>query len=205
MSNLTSIGPSRQLSAILFADVQGYTRSMSRDEEGTYNRVTRAIGLIRSLIGDYGGRVVHTAGDGVLALFDSTTQALSFAIEIQREFRNEAVWHAEDDPLAFRIGINLGEVLMGDSDVHGHSVNVAARVQALAEPGGICITDLAKGAVHDWSSLALRPLGKKTLKNIDEPVEVFAVDIKEGDDRAKAVTVSEPLRDRPETTAAICR
>ena len=70
------------------------------------------------------------------------------AIEIQREFRNESVWHAEDDPLAFRIGINLGEVLMGDSDVHGHSVNVAARIQALARPGGICVTEEVRRAVR---------------------------------------------------------
>lgn len=177
MSNLSSIGPSRQLSAILFADVHGYTRSMSKDEEGTYNRVTRSIGLIRSLIGDYGGRVVHTAGDGLLALFDSSTQALSFAVEIQREFRQEAVWHPDDDPLEFRIGINMGEVLIGDSDVHGHSVNVAARIQALARPGGICVTEAVRRAVRDALGVPMRSLGRRSLKNVAEPVEVFAIEI----------------------------
>jgi adenylate cyclase len=126
----------RQLSAILFADVHGYSRLMAKNEDRTYERVTRAVRLIRSLIGDYGDRIQHVAGDGVLALFESSAQALRFAIAIQHEFRNEAVWHADDEPIAFRIGINVGEVLLGgDANVQGHSINVAARIQALAQPG----------------------------------------------------------------------
>src|SRR5919106_4510102 len=131
-------GPRRQIAAILFADVHGYSRLMSRNEERTYQRVTQALRLIRSLIGDYGGRVEHVAGDGVLALFESAAQALQFAIAIQREFRNDAVWNADDEPITFRIGINLGEVFFGGEAIQGHSVNVAARIQALALPGGIC-------------------------------------------------------------------
>jgi class 3 adenylate cyclase len=169
--------PRRQLSAILFADVHGYSGLMARNEERTYQRVTQAIRLIRSLIGDYGGEVQHVAGDGVLALFGTAAQALQFAIAIQREFRNEAVWSADDAPIAFRIGINVGEVLLGEANVQGHSVNVAARIQALAQPGGICITDAVQRAVTDTLGIAMRQLGPQSLKNIAEPVEVFAIEV----------------------------
>jgi adenylate cyclase len=170
--------PRRQVSAILFADVHGYSRLMAKNEERTYQRVTQAIRLIRSLIGDYGGRVQHVAGDGVLALFESAAQALQFAIAIQREFRNEAVWHADDKPIAFRIGINVGEVLLGgDANVHGHSINVAARIQALAQPGGICVTDAVQRAVRDTLGFAMRQLGPQSLKNITDPIEVFAIEV----------------------------
>jgi adenylate cyclase len=185
--------PRRQLSAILFADVHGYSGLMSRNEERTYQRVTQAIRLIRSLIGDYGGRVQHVAGDGVLALFESPSRALHFAIAIQREFRNEAVWAGDDLPVAFRIGINVGEVLVGDeANVQGHSVNIAARLQALARPGGICITEAVQRAVRDTLGVAMRPLGPQKLKNISEPVEIFAIEI-----NGPPVPVSTELPARP--------
>jgi adenylate cyclase len=178
MPEALSDAPRRQLSAILFADVHGYSRLMAKNEERTYQRVSQAIRLIRSLIGDYGGRVRHVAGDGILALFESAAQALRFAVAIQREFRNEAVWHGDDEPIAFRIGINLGEVLLGgEANVQGHSVNVAERVQALAQPGGICITDVVQRAASHVVVGRLRRLGLKYLKNIDKPIEVFAVDV----------------------------
>ena len=169
--------PRRQLSAILFADVHGYSRLMAKNEERTYQRLTQSLRLIRSLMADYGGQFVRTAGDGVLALFETAPQALKFAIAIQREFRNDAVWNAEDDPIVFRIGINLGEVLIGEADIQGHSVNVAARIQTLARPGGICITEAVRRAVHDALGIEMRHLGPQNLKNITEPVEVFAIDV----------------------------
>jgi TolB-like protein len=169
--------PHRQLSAILFADVHGYARLMSTAEQQTYERVTRSIRLIRSLIGDYGGNVVQTSGDAVLALFESASQALRFAVAIQREFRNDAVWNPNGEAIAFRIGINLGEVILGDGNVHGHSVNVAARIQALAQPGGICISEVVRRAVQETLGIQIRPLGPQALKNIAEPVEVFAIDV----------------------------
>ena len=178
MPEASPTAPRRQLSAILFADVHGYSRLMASNEERTYQRVTQAVCLIRSLIGDYGGRVEHVAGDGILALFESAAQALQFAVAIQREFRNEAVWHAGDEPIAFRIGINVGEVLFGDdANVQGHSINVAARIQALARPGGICITEAVQRAVSDTLGLPMRQLGPQSLKNITEPIEVFAIEV----------------------------
>jgi TolB-like protein/class 3 adenylate cyclase/Flp pilus assembly protein TadD len=178
MGETSSAVPRRQRSAILFADVCGYSRLMARNEERTYQRVTQAVRLIRSLIGDYGGRVQHVAGDGILALFESPAQALQFAVAIQHEFRNEAVWHADDEPIAFRIGINLGEVLFGgEANVQGHSVNIAARIQALAQPGGICITSAVQRAVRETLGIPMRRLGPQSLKNIAEPVEVFAIEL----------------------------
>jgi adenylate cyclase len=172
-----SSAPRRQLSAILFADVHGYSRLMAKNEERTYERLTRSLRLIRSLMADYGGQFIRTAGDGVLALFETAPQALKFAIAIQREFRNDAVWNADDEPIVFRIGINLGEVLIGEADIQGHSVNVAARIQALARPGGICVTKAVQRAVRDAWSTTIRPLGLQSLKNITEPVEVFAIEV----------------------------
>jgi TolB-like protein len=151
---------------------------MARSEERTFQRVSQAIRLIRSLVGDYGGRVEHVAGDGILALFDSALQALQFAIAIQREFRDQAVWHGEEGPIAFRIGINVGEVLLDDAtNVQGHSVNVAARVQSLARVGGICITEAVQRAVQDTLGIPIRRLGPRRLPGINEPVEVFAIEI----------------------------
>ena len=148
MATEPSNAPRRQLSAILFADVYGYSRLMARNEERTCQRVTQAIRLIKSLVGDYEGRVERVAGDGILALFETAPKALQFAIAIQREFRNAAVWQGQEGRIAFRIGINLGEVLLGgEANVQGHSVNVAARVQALARAGGICITEAVQQAV----------------------------------------------------------
>lgn len=164
---------------------------MSKDEEGTRSRVAQSIGLFKSLISDYGGRVANVAGDGVLALFGSASQAVRFAIEIQREFRNDSAWHSEDDAIAFRMGINLGEVLIDETGVQGHSVNVAARIQALAQPGGLCISDTVQQVVRDALGVRIRSLGRQSLKNIAEPVEVFSVEINGSDAPAK---ILEPLR-----------
>ena len=189
---------SSRLSAIIIADIVGFSRLVDRNESGNIDRISRSIKLFRDLIEDYGGEVINIAGDGIFALFDSAARAIRFAAEFQRELKNEVVWNEDDEPIAFRIGINLGETTPTADGVYGHCVNVAARIQTLAEPGGICITDLAKQAVHDWSDLALRPMGKKVLKNIDEPVEVFAVEIDHGGEKATAVRVREPIQERSE-------
>ncbi|MGH6913967.1 MAG: adenylate/guanylate cyclase domain-containing protein, partial [Geminicoccales bacterium] len=178
MSASPSAGPRRDVSAILFADVHGYAYLMDRNEERTYDRVTRSVRLIRSLIGDYGGRVMNVAGDGVLALFESAPQALRFAVTIQQEFRNDTVWNADDEPVAFRIGINIGEVLVDDeANVQGRSVNVAARIQGLAQPGGICVSEAVQRAVRGTLGFAMRSIGRQNLKNIAEPIEIFAIDV----------------------------
>jgi adenylate cyclase len=177
----------RTQSAILCADVHGYSRLMARNEERTQAQVNRSIHLMRSLIGDYGGQVASIAGDGVIALFDSADQALQFACAIQTKFRDKAAWNLGDDPITFRIGISHGDVFFGEGNVQGHSVNVAARIQALARPGGICITDVVQRSARDSVGSDLRPLGLRYLKNIDEPVEVFAIDINGGETVASSL------------------
>jgi TolB-like protein/class 3 adenylate cyclase len=166
----------RRLAAILYADVAGSSLAMARDEERTIDWIRRSIALIKSLIGDYGGRVVHYAGDGVLAIFNSAGEALTFAVEVQRELRNDAVWNTAAQPLAFRMGINLGEVLEAEEDIYGQSVNVAARIQEIAPPGGICVSDTVRDVVRSRSELRLQSLGHPALKNIEERIEIFAVE-----------------------------
>ena len=192
MSRPESVVQSRELLAILFADVHGYSRLMSKDEEGTRSRVAQSIGLFKSLISDYGGRVVNVAGDGILALFGSASQAVKFAIEIQREFRNDSAWHSEDDVIAFRMGMNLGEVLTDETGVQGHSVNVAARIQGLAQPGGLCISDTVQQVVRNALGIPIRSMGPQNLKNIADPVEVFSVEINGSDAPPE---ILQPLRD----------
>jgi class 3 adenylate cyclase/TolB-like protein len=170
----------RRLAAILFADVAGSSHAMGKDEENTVGWIRRSIEFIRSLIGDYGGRVIHTAGDGIVATFDSAREALNFALEFQRELRNEVVWNITKDRLAFRIGINLGDVIDMSDDIYGQSVNIAARIQAFALPGGICISAATREAVSGWPDLQLRSLGCHVLKNISDPVEIFAVEMPPG-------------------------
>lgn len=201
-----SVQPRRELAAILFADVHGYTRLMSANEERTYQRVVQAIRLIRTLIADYGGRVEHVAGDGVLALFESPERALRFALAIQGEFRNEAVWSPGDDPIAFRIGIHVGEVLFGETGPQGHSLNVAARIQTLARPGGICITEPIYRLMRDVLGLPARRLGPRVLKNIAEPVEVYAIELEDssGTEPAEPTpTLAEVLRPFVEASVAV--
>ncbi|MBV9522632.1 MAG: adenylyl cyclase [Alphaproteobacteria bacterium] len=167
-------GRRRRLAAVMFADMVGYSRRMEEDEEQSATQAARSVELFRSLIVDYGGQVANVAGDGVLALFESAEQAVRFAIQMQKEFRDQAVW-GDGEPIQFRVGLNLGEVIEHDGNVQGHCVNIAARLQAIAEPGGIFVTAAVRELVRDEAGVSLRPLGRKTLKNISEPIEVFAI------------------------------
>jgi adenylate cyclase len=165
----------RKRAAILFADVFGYSRLMSSDEQGTIDRVSRAIALFRLLIGDYGGEVINTAGDSVLAVFDTADPALAFAVAIQREFQKEAVWNTAGEPLRFRIGLHIGEIVASQGNVSGHQVNIASRLQEIAPPGGICLSGALRDVLSSASSVVFRPLGRPQLKNIDQTIEAFVV------------------------------
>ncbi len=170
----------RKLSAVLHADIQGYGRLMERDEAGTIERVTRSLKLIRNLVRDYGGYVENVAGDGVLALFPTPRQALHFAVEMQREMSNETTWSSGEEAIAYRIGIAIGEIAAGGGTLHGHSINLAARLQSIAPPGGIRVSETVYQTVRDKTEFAMQSLGKQALKNITEPVEVFSVAIDSG-------------------------
>ncbi|MEM8813219.1 MAG: adenylate/guanylate cyclase domain-containing protein, partial [Pseudomonadota bacterium] len=116
------------VAAVLMADIDGYSRLMSLNEEKTSRRVAEAIELMQQLIKDYGGEIKNIAGDGVLALFDNVTDSIDFAVAMQEEFIKDTVWASQDEPIAFRIGITVGEVREGNFGLHGHAINVASRI-----------------------------------------------------------------------------
>jgi adenylate cyclase len=164
-----------QRAVVMFADMVDYTRHIEQDEVDSADRAARSIELFKALIGDYGGRIATVAGDGILAVFDNADRALRFAIQIQSEFRDQSVW-SDGDPIQFRIALNLGEVRVHQAHIYGHCINVAARLQAIAEPSNILMTGAFRAAVHDTPGLSLRSLGQPYLKNISEPVEVYSVE-----------------------------
>ena len=159
----------------MVADMVEFSRRMEQDEVGSADQVTRSIQLFRNLIGDYGGRVANITGDGILALFDSAGQALRFAIQIQTEFREQSVW-GDGEPIQFRIGLTIGEVTVHESVAYGHCINVAARLQALADPSSILVSGAFRSAIGEVPGTSLRSLGQPHLKNISEPIEVFEVE-----------------------------
>ncbi|HYC15219.1 MAG TPA: adenylate/guanylate cyclase domain-containing protein, partial [Stellaceae bacterium] len=169
-----STGRQQRLAAVMFADMVGYSRRIEQDEGRSANQVSRSLELFRSLIGDYGGHVKNVAGDGILALFDSAEMALRFALQMRNEFRDQSVW-GDGEPIQFRIGISLGEVIEEHGNVQGHCVNIAARLQELADPDRVLVTAAVCDAVRDKTGLSLERVGRPALKNISEPVEVFAV------------------------------
>jgi TolB-like protein/class 3 adenylate cyclase/Tfp pilus assembly protein PilF len=169
-----NIKPRRRLVAVLFADMVDYSRHMERNEALSSTQASRSVELFRSSIGDYGGSIANVTGDGVLALFESADQAVRFAVQIQNEFRKQSVWE-DGEPVQFRIGVHLGEVMETEGVVQGHCINVAVRVQQIADPGAIMVTRAVRDAVRDRSDVTLASRGYPSLKNIAEAMEVFAV------------------------------
>lgn len=166
----------RRLAAILAADLVGYTRLMGMDEAGTLKRLTDLRHeLIEPLIGKHHGRVVKLIGDGMLLEFASVVDALNCAMAWQDQVAEHEATNDADKKLQFRIGINLGDVIVEGSDIHGDGVNVAARLEGLAEPGGICISDDVHRQVKSRIEARFEALGEQVLKNIAEPVQVYRV------------------------------
>jgi adenylate cyclase len=165
----------RKLTAILAADVAGYSRLMGADEAGTHATLTDYRSVLAGSIVEHDGRIVGTAGDSVLADFPSVVEALNTAVEIQKEFAERNAELPAERRLRFRIGINLGDVIVDGEDIFGDGVNVAARVQALAEPGGIAISGPVYDQVRNKLDLGFRNRGTHRVKNITEPVRVYDV------------------------------
>lgn len=165
----------RKLAAVLFADVAGYTRLTAADEDTTHRRLAELLDLVASTVGRHGGRVMHYAGDAVLAMFGAVVDALNCAAEIQRELgaRNSAL--PNERKVEFRIGVNLGDVIEDRGDIYGDGVNVAARLHELAAPGGICVSESVRTAVGDRLPLTFQYLGKQSLKNVEQPVRAYFV------------------------------
>src|SRR5712672_4286421 len=165
----------RKLAAILHADVVGFSRLMGEDEAGTHQALGRLRRAVDPVIAAHGGRIVGTAGDSLLADFSSVVDALNCAVEMQQAAR------AINDPipperrLELRIGVNLGDVIADGDDIFGDGVNIAARLEALAQPGTVCISQTVYDQVRNKLDLDYRFLGSHRVKNIAEPVRAYAV------------------------------
>ena len=177
----------RRLAAIVSLDVAGYSRLMGSDDSGTLAALkAHRRELIDPKITEYGGRIVKTTGDGLLLEFPSVVDAVRCAVDVQRGMaeRNEGI--APDRRLDFRIGINVGDIIIDGDDIFGDGVNVAARLQALSEPGGICVSRVVRDQVLDKLSFAFEDLGAQQVKNIARPVDVFRVDLGSGVPQARS-------------------
>jgi class 3 adenylate cyclase/TolB-like protein/cytochrome c-type biogenesis protein CcmH/NrfG len=166
----------RRLTAILAADVAGYSRLMGVDEEGTLAQLkAHRRELIDPRIGEHRGRIVKTTGDGLLAEFASVVDAVRCAVEIQREMTRRNADVLPDRRIEFRVGINVGDIIIDESDIFGDGVNVAARLEALAEPGGICVSRMVRDQVRDKLALSFEDMGEQQVKNIVRPVRAYRV------------------------------
>src|SRR5215469_15012597 len=165
----------RRLAAILAADVAGYSRLMGADEEGTHERLkAHRRELVEPKIGGHSGRIVKTTGDGLLAEFPSVVDAVRCAAQLQHAMIDREAGIPDERRIRFRIGINLGDVIVEDDDIFGDGVNVAARLEALAEPGGLCISRMVRDQIRDKLPLTFDDMGEQSVKNIARPVRVYA-------------------------------
>src|SRR5258708_6922743 len=166
----------RRLTAILAADVAGYSRLMGADEEGTHERLKAHLGqLVDPKIREHRGRTVKNTGDGLLAEFASVIDAVRCAVEVQRGMIDREPEVPDERRIRFRIGINLGDVIAEEDDIYGDGVNIAARLEALAEPGGICISRVVRDQIRDKLPYPFEDRGDQSVKNIARSVRVFAL------------------------------
>ncbi len=183
----------RKLTAILSADVAGYSRLMGADEEATVATLTAYRKVFVSEIENHRGQVVDAKGDAILAEFPSVVDAVKGAVEIQRELAEQNAELSDDRRMDFRIGINLGDVVVKDDVIYGDGVNIAARLEALAESGGICVSGMVYEGVRDRIGVPFEDLGEQEVKNIDRPVRVWRWLAGDGAAPAEPLGATEPL------------
>src|SRR6201994_979916 len=166
----------RRLAAVLAADVVGYSRLMGADEVGTLNALkAHRRELVNPAISEHHGRIVKTTGDGMLLEFASVVDAVGFAVKVQRAMQGRNAAIAEEKQIVFRIGINVGDIIIDGDDIFGDGVNIAARLETLCEPGGVCISRAANDQIRDKLSMAFADLGEQAVKNISRAVGVFGL------------------------------
>jgi len=197
----------RRLAAILAADVAGYSRLMERDETGTLARLrTLRRDLIDPKIAEHKGRIVKTTGDGILIEFPSVVEAVACAVAVQQGMAARNDTTTEDERIQFRVGINSGDVIVEDGDIHGDGVNIAARLEGIAEPGGICVSGIVHDQVQGRLECTFEDIGEQSLKNIARSVRVYRVGPKSPladlppaaeEGRAAAASPTLPLPDKP--------
>ncbi|MGY2903752.1 adenylate/guanylate cyclase domain-containing protein [Bradyrhizobium sp. URHC0002] len=165
----------RRLAAIVAADVAGYSRLMHNDEEATHANLSALLAdVVEPAISEHGGRIVKNTGDGLLAEFPSAVEAVRAAVQFQNRINELAAADAEDKRIAFRVGINVGDVIVEPHDIFGDGVNIAARLEGIAEPGGICLSSTAYDYIRGKVGIEFVDLGEQHLKNIARPVRVYA-------------------------------
>jgi adenylate cyclase len=198
----TASAATRHLAAILAADVAGYSRLMGADEEGTFDRL-KALHrqLVEPKISEHHGRIVKTTGDGMLTEFPSVVDAVRCAVEIQRAMVDRNAETAEDKRIIFRVGVNLGDVIADGDDIYGDGVNIAARLEALAESGGICISRTVFDHIGDRLSYTFKDMGEQSVKNIAQPVHAYAMSAAAVAATPLVAVQIQPIAGGPETHA----
>ena len=167
----------RKLAAILYADVADYSRLTGEDEDATHRRLSEYLNRVSNSISKHQGKVVHYAGDAVLADFSTVTNALECATSIQNDLSNRNQDLPSERKIQFRIGINLGEVIVDRDDIYGNDVNIAARLESLADAGGICISEAVRTAIGNKLPIAYEFMGERSVKNIKDPIRAYQVRI----------------------------
>ena len=188
----------RRLAAILAADIAGYSRLMHEDEPATVRDLKAHQSVILPLIGRHGGRIIDTAGDGIMAEFPSVIGATECAVEIQTVMaeRNQRV--PESRRMRFRIGINLGDVIHDETRIYGDGINIAARLEALAEPGGVLVSNTVYDQVRGKLPLTFEDVGERQVKNIEQPVRMYRLHIPGASSKAVADARQAPRHDGPQ-------
>lgn len=196
----------RKIAAILAADVAGYSRLMANDEEDTLRRLSSYREVFDAFVVQYHGRIFNTAGDSVMCEFDSAVEAVRCAIDIQESLRTRDMSTPEDRKFQYRIGITIGDVVERGTDLLGDGVNIAARLESLAEPGGICVSRSVHEAVANKISVPFHDIGLREVKNIPQPVHAFTVGVP-GDPELvqKKSGIKKPLEKRPKWDIALTR
>jgi len=191
----------RRLAAIMAGDIAGYSRLMGVDEEGTLRDLKELrASFLHPKIGEHRGRIVKTTGDGVLIEFPSVVDAVRCAVEIQRGMAERAAAAPADRRIDLRMGINIGDIIIDNDDIYGDGVNVASRLEALAEPGSICVSRVVRDQVRDKLDVAFEDLGDHSVKNIARPVRVFRVVMAGG---ATALVVTPGVQSTPGATPRV--
>lgn len=192
------MGMTRKLAAIIAADVVGYSRLMGGDEAGTLAALkTHRRELIDPKIAEHQGRIVKTTGDGLLIEFPSVVEAVQCAVEVQRTMQDRNSDVPADQRIEFRVGINLGDIIIDGDDIYGDGVNVAARLEGLAEASGVCVSKVVHDQVRDKLDLVFENLGERQLKNIARPVHVFRIAVSVAGQPAPSAKPALPLPDKP--------
>ena len=191
----------RKLTTILCADVSGYSRLMNEDEGRTLDRLKSTRDIFRDFIGQYGGRIVNMTGDGLVGEFSSVVKAVQCAVEVQNKINKDNQSLPSSDRMLYRIGINLGDVIIEGDDIFGEGVNVAARLEALAPVGGVCISGSVFEQIKNKLPRNFEFLGNKEVKNIAEPIPVYSLSLTENPNRSQGRQQDAPFPPSPQTQA----